>query len=123
MIIREDYPIYVNPDFDEIKQIAERGWDTLRIMASDEYFIIGSGYGNTHSSLVVFAKNLLKKREMFHLLAYIMFHEGGRCYFNMDGKTDQKDDESMPASKALGYFCKWQQETIRDIIRESDLVL
>jgi hypothetical protein len=54
--LREDHPIYLNPSDKELITLAESGWDSLRVMENDETLIIGSGYGNTHETLVQFYK-------------------------------------------------------------------
>lgn len=54
MRIREDYPIYLDPSDEELIQLAESGWDTLRVMEGPEVFAIGSGFGNTHDSIIYY---------------------------------------------------------------------
>lgn len=118
MKLREDYPIYINPDFDEISAISKYGWNTLRILESDKYIIIGSGYGNTHESLHRAAKQLLSKREVSNLIDFILYYEGQICYFNMLGHTN-KNDERLRAQDAMKYFSTNAISILKDIIRES----
>lgn len=121
MKIRDDYPIYVNPDFEEILELAESKWDTCRIMESEEYLCIASGYGNTHNSIVTYTRQLLKKKEMFSLCSFILFHEQGICYVNGDGHLPYKDDRRVRLQSALKYFSANSIPMLKDLARESGL--
>ena len=52
MKLRQDCPVYLNPTDEELVELAESYWDTLRVMECDEVLVIGSGFGNTHETLV-----------------------------------------------------------------------
>lgn len=61
MKLREEYPIYLNPTDEELIELAQSGWDTLRVMESDDCLVIGSGFGNTHETLVQYYKKMSGK--------------------------------------------------------------
>ncbi len=52
MKLREECPVYLNPTDSELVELCSEPWDTLRVMESDEVFVVGSGFGNTHETLV-----------------------------------------------------------------------
>lgn len=47
--------IYLDPDFDELVEVASRGFDTLRmgihVENGKEYLVFGDGHGTTHSTV------------------------------------------------------------------------
>lgn len=49
--LRTEYPVFLNPTFDELIELCKIPWDTLRILECDEVFLVGSGFGNTHTTL------------------------------------------------------------------------
>ena len=118
MKIRDNYPIYINPDFNEVVEMARLGWDTMRIMQSQEYLVIGSGYGNTHNSLMQAAKALLKPREYHQLDPLIMYHEDGVVWFNCE---DVSGNAKTPLRKMARELTLEQMTTIRELIKESGL--
>jgi len=83
------YPVYLNPTIQELTELAENQWDSLRVLTGDDIFLIGSGYGNTHNTLMFhYGEHLqLPRRERMgytghvwrgkcpYLDPYIFFHD------------------------------------------------
>lgn len=127
MKIEENYPVYHDPTFEECVELAKSHWDTLRIMTYKhrdnqevEHLVVGSGYGNTHFSLIVATRKHINggRREMWDVDTYILYRKGPRAYFNL---------EDVSGHDCAG-FCEWAQyfisehiNVLRDIIRESGL--
>lgn len=132
------YPSYLNPSFAEILEMAKEGWDTMRILTSDNDIVIASGLGNTHSSLVVLyakAKGYYKgvkgirpdgsERHMFSysmptLDAAVLHHSNGIAFFNVESTGGGQYDRFDKAEK---HFTSEQCEILKDLIRESGLAL
>lgn len=45
----QDYPIYINPLFDELVELGFTKWDTVRICVDREDIGLASGHGNTYN--------------------------------------------------------------------------
>lgn len=108
------YPIYLNPDFEDILKLAEHQWDTLRILFSEDVLIIGSGHGNTHETLARAYRNHLKARRTPYLEAAIIHFSGHKFYLDIDG-----DDHVLFEKRIVDMPDKWQP-ILRDAIRERD---
>lgn len=113
------YPQFVNPEFDELVELANHKWDTVRILVDEEDLVLGSGYGNTHTTLAKAARVMLKTKR-FLGVPYILYHEQGRAYFNM---TDVSGQEREPALSGLKEFSARHKEVLRELIKLSDLSL
>ena len=124
MKLCKDYPIYVNPTFDEIVEMAHSHWDTMRILVTNDIldrnrhdFAIGSGYGNTHHSLVLGYRKYRGKKH-FSSDTYILYHENGRVYMNLEdvGRSARASFSAWPLDQE-------HLALLRDLVRESGLVL
>ena len=99
MKIRHDYPIYLNPTWEELEELAKSGWDTVRIAVDGQNLILGSGHGNTHHSLAHFYgvhKGITPRERTGSVCAsldscLILYYRGKQAYFNNDddGGTDR----------------------------------
>lgn len=115
----DNYPIYLNPTFDEIVDLAKRKWDSIRILIiNDSDICIASGYGNTHSSMVQCLRRI--KGNRFSTDSYILYHENSLAYFNLEDVTGKRNATYRYWSEC---FNKDHIEIFRDLIRESDLSL
>jgi hypothetical protein len=117
------YPCYLNPDFGELMELAKSGWDTCRILVNPENkdFIIASGLGNTHSSMVQCYRMFLGKRRAPATDSYILHHRGRIAYFNMEDFAEGQEYVRWPEWGA--DFADAHVEILKDLIRESDLAL
>lgn len=107
------YPMYLNPDFGEILELAKSGWDTCRILynESNSDIIIASGLGNTHNSMVIRYKEYLNKKRAPYCDSYILWrNRNQQCILNPEG-----DGQEPWGLDVLGKH----EELIRDLIRES----
>lgn len=113
-------PVYMNPTFDELVELAKSHWDTIRILVLDETndILLASGYGNTHECLVRSWRAHTSNKRGPYATPYILFHEQGRAYMNCE-------DVSMRHREPYGRWPLEQQhlELLRDLVRESELVL
>jgi hypothetical protein len=112
-------PIFLNPSFDEILELAQNRWDTIRILASKKDLVLASGYGNTHSSMMF----CLKKhygRQVLYYESFILYHNHQKAYFNLE---DLSGNEEAGYIVWREYFSQEQVEILRDLIRESGLSL
>ena len=114
MQIRENYPIYLNPTFPEICDLA-KCWSTLRICINENNgdFLIASGYGNTHSTIWSYYKRI-DKRAM--LSCFIMYKEVGTAYLNAEDVGGNIKDRRWSR-----YFNDDHVAIIKDIINQSEL--
>jgi len=112
-----DYPIFINPTFDELKKLAESRWDTVRICVEDDTLAIASGHGNTHQSVIEGVEKSLQIRR-WHPETYILFREGHEFYFNLE---DMGGGRKVKAKKVLRkYFSEQHEETLNDLLSLSD---
>ena len=80
MRLREDYPIYLNPTDTELVELASTEWDTLRVVECEGTFLVASGFGNTHETLVQYYKRKngegkTKIRNLPDWSSFIFFHD------------------------------------------------
>ena len=105
-----DYPIYINPTFDEYKELTQ--WDTIRICIVGDNIAFASGHGNTHQSITDAMKLKLKIRE--YPETYIMFKEGDQVFFNLE---DVSGERKCPWKRAVRrYFSQEHSEIIADLV-------
>lgn len=107
--INSDFPIYLNPTFEELIELNTRGWDTLRILMNEDQFVVGSGYGNTHASLATALRTHLQVRRAPAMDAYIMHYVHSEYYLDADGFEKVKLHRALRTVPAI-----WRQ-TINDI--------
>lgn len=114
-------PCYLNPDFNEILELARSQWDTCRIaIALDSNdMVIASGYGNTHTSILERYRLHLNKRRTPSTDTFILYHEEGKAYLNLEDVTGKRKARIMDNLDLFGPHA----ETVQDLIRESDLAL
>jgi len=125
-------PCYLNPSFDELKELAASKWDTCRILVNDKNgdMIIASGYGNCHSSMqdryMIYlggtrredGKVYLKRSLHPNTDTYILYHINGIAFMNLE-------DVSGPER---ARYDRWpldelHLEKLRDLVQLSDLAL
>lgn len=80
-----DYPVYIDPTFQEIVELAKARPDTLRIMDGEDHFAVASGFGNTHSSVCKAVAKVLGVKLWLNADDYILYREYGQWYFNPMG--------------------------------------
>lgn len=94
------YPILVNPTKTEIEKFGkDEVWDTLRIVVDsddDSQFAVGSGHGNTHTSVTKGA--YLVTRKFILPDSYILFIEDKQFFFNLE---DVMGGRKVRAAKAI----------------------
>ncbi len=117
------YPSYLNPSFDELLELAASKWDTCRILINplNDDFIIGSGYGNTHASIVERYRIHLGRKRAPQTDTFIMYHEGGVVLFNMEDMANGHLKTRW--TEACVMFSDTHCEILKDLIRESGLAL
>lgn len=120
MKLREDCPIYLNPDFNEICEIAKRGWDTIRICVSESNnLLLASGYGNTHNTISTYYKQTSLEAKREFLDCFILYKESGTAYFNTEDIRGGNEKDR----RWQRFFDNSHAEIIKDLILESDLIL
>lgn len=128
MKLREEYPIYLDPDFAEVLEICKVGWDTLRVgtftipysqTLENEHLVIASGYGNIHTTLAHAIRDHFRNKRIM-MDPYILHHRGGIAYFNLE---DVGGSQYARYEKWSGFFRQEHVEIFKDIIRESGLAL
>jgi hypothetical protein len=122
-----NYPIYLEPTFDEIAALAGTNWDTVRIVVlldpttspgTPTKLCLASGYGNTHSSIVRMLTKHMGRSP--YTDTFILYHEGGRALLNLE---DVSGNERAEYSEWSKYFSTEHLDVLRDLVRESNLVL
>lgn len=112
-----DYPIYVNPTANEIKELVERGFDTLRIYIDTERGIlaIASGYGNTHDSII---KKVCEIQPRFFPESYILFRQGTELFWNLE---DRGGKRKASFNYGLRYIHNYTEhlQLIRDFFEQT----
>ena len=73
-------PVYINPTFQEIVELAETKPDTLRILDSDNEFAVASGFGNTHYDIMKVLR--LQDRNTMKFIDLILFRRAGEWFWN-----------------------------------------
>jgi hypothetical protein len=115
--ITKDYPIYIDPSFEEICELATSNWDTCRILTCDDLddvLIIGSGYGNTHQSLVVAGKAYFNVKRFYTSNDKILFHKNEIAFISEAGEEDRFRYERWKQD-----FTSRVVQQLKDLIRES----
>lgn len=115
------FPIYLQPTFDELCELAKSNWDTCRVLVTDEgELVIASGYGNTHTSMWQ-ALRAYKKNKYVHVESYIIYKEFGTLYMNLE---DMGGRRAARLEQWQNYFVKQEHvDMLKDLARESSLVL
>lgn len=108
------YPVYINPTPQEIIELVETGFDTLRVCHTEDVLAIASGYGNTHNSVQNAVRQALKiKRWTGRTL--ILHKDGpvrGQLYWNME---DVSGKYAEPFSEGRNEFDDNHWDLIKDI--------
>lgn len=113
------FPIYIDPDYGELLELAETKPDTLRICEGDEIVALASGYGNTHQSVTAGVRPVIKVRR-WHPTTYILFHDGnGKWYMNPDGHFPA-NSERVELSYAYRYITPKLKNIIADFVKICD---
>lgn len=131
MKLRADYPVYLNPTDNELIELAQSNWDTLRVMECDYCLVIGSGYGNTHETLVQLYKKHIgngKTKERWDCRSqtmetvyvgrvpnwdpYIFFREYNIMLCNLGDVSGP--DKALPS--------RWRREFSDERIRQFELI-
>lgn len=111
-----DYPIFINPDFAEIAELAKSGWDTVRICVDNENIGVASGYGNTHQSVIDMMRVKLDDRRLLPE-SYILFKEDGDFWFNCE---DMSGERKLHYKSAIArYFDSPHDEILSDLVNNS----
>lgn len=76
------YPVYLNPTFEELIELAKSRVDTLRICEYKDQLAVASGYGNTHTSVTAIARKEWGKR--WHPYTHILFQRMGAWAWNLN---------------------------------------
>ena len=120
MKLADNYPIYLNPNFNEILELAQAGWDTIRICVESDTgdILLASGYGNTHTSIARRYK-IINRRGL--LDSFLLYKEGNIAYFNTEDMRGGREKHRSPGWEK--YFSQEHEEAIKDLIRESNLTL
>jgi hypothetical protein len=116
------YPhCYLNPTFAEILELAKSNWDTCRILINvDRHeLVIASGYGYTHSSAAERYRIAVQKRRTPYCDSFILYRENSIAYLNLEDVGGLQKARFMDYGDSLGEF----EETVRDLIRESNLAI
>jgi hypothetical protein len=118
----EDSHIYLNPTFNELTELSNRSWDSIRICVTEkDDILMASGYGNTHSSIIKQYRKLEGVNKYESLVCFILYKEAGVAYFNTEDIVGGRLKHRSPGWEK--YFSDNHVDMIKDIIRESDLVL
>jgi hypothetical protein len=112
-------PVYIDPDFDELMQLAKSGWDTIRLMIADDHIFLASGYGNCHETIARSVRAKLGRRADAGTPA-ILFHQGGKAFINF---CDFSGPEKVAYEKWHKFLNKNEIDMLRDLVRESGLSL
>lgn len=126
MKLTTNYPIYCNPTFDEIVELASGRWDTCRILVAHTYngpidLFIASGFGNTHSSMIQHLRVYYNTRHVFSD-AFILYYCAKTALFNTSDMSGGKDNaKALPAIRK--YFTPEHQTMLLDLIQESELTV
>lgn len=107
-----DYPILIDPTDDEVMQFTEK-WDTLRICTEGDVIAIGSGYGNTHQSIIDMVKRV-KQLRRWHPSTYILYHCLPTFYFNLEDVGGPR--ESRVERVLREDFTERHRQIIQDLI-------
>ena len=125
------YPSYLNPSFEELLELAQSSWDTCRILVNNDNddFVIASGLGNTHSSILDCYRlhlggvrresdNRVIMRNHPSVDSFILFHSQGIAFMNLEDVSGSQYSryEQWP-------FLESHLDIIKDLIRESNLSL
>lgn len=120
-------PIYLDPTSEEITELGESKWDTVRILIvekswktdkDNEHLCIASGYGHTHTSLVSALKAYYKVQRGLFTTPAILFFKQNVARFNL-GDMCGPDDASFV--RATQYFSSSQMDIFRAIIEARGL--
>jgi hypothetical protein len=104
------YPIYLNPTFEEIVELAAQSIDTLRIMEDGDHLAVASGYGNTHDSVQRAAR---KHWPRFFPIDHILVRvPGGWKWTNLH--NTEHSSEFLTFEEGL----KWCEPRTREFVRE-----
>lgn len=109
-------PVYLNPDFDECVKLGRDAWDTLRICEDETIFVIASGYGNDHQSIIVQLRAHLKIKR-WHPSTFIVYRKHSHIYFNFE---DVSGNKCVPWRDALRFFEPVHQVMIRDVLTTAE---
>ena len=120
MKLTDSYPIYLNPNFNELLELAQAGWDTIRICVEPDAndILLASGYGNTHTCIARQYK-AINRRGL--LDGFILYKEANIAYFNTEDIRGGRAKHRSPGWEQ--YFSQEHEEIIKDLIRESNLTL
>lgn len=119
-------PCYLDPDFNELQELADSHWDTIRILTIDEprltgtlheCIVMASGYGNTHETLARNIRNSFGLKRTPFCYDFILYKSCGKPYFN-DLSTG---NDEMEVEEMLRSFTTKQQQILVDLIALSDL--
>jgi len=113
------YPIFIDPDFNELMELAKSGWDTVRICLNqnDDFIAMASGHGNTHQSVIDAVKNV-KGLRRWHPETYILFKEQGDFWFNLEDVSGERKAHYRKVVKE--YFSDVHGQMILDLIANSE---
>lgn len=131
--IRIDYPVFINPTFVELVELCKNPWDTMRILENDDLFIIGSGYGNTHTTLahcyaehngfkkvirpeLSFPNNITYRGKWPYWDSFILHHKYGKCYINLEDVSGNQYEKLLDAP-----MCNLHIQYLKDIAELSGL--
>jgi hypothetical protein len=117
MKITNDYPIYIDPTFDEICELAKSKWDTIRICRIEDLdcIILASGYGNTHASLVNAVKSYFNLKSVWIDNCAIIWYRNNIAYMSEEGESQKHFNDKL--------YKDSDNAIIKDLIRESGLSL
>jgi hypothetical protein len=112
------YPIYIDPTFDEIVELAKSQPDTLRVLEDEHVTALASGYGNTHDSVCKAVRLHLGNKRWLGV-DYILFNEMHQWFINPLGHLPTPHDR-VPYERCLKYFEDKTQVAIKDFVRVYD---
>lgn len=115
------FPCYLNPSFNELKELADSRWDTVRILIIDERnnkgIAIASGYGNTHTTIAHALQDHYKVKRAPFTHDFILYKRMGKAYIN-----DPVIGRNLSIDQALReYFTPEQTEILKELVNLSDL--
>jgi len=110
-------PVFLNPTFDELKELAKTNPDTLRIVEEDGQVAIASGYGNTHDSVIKVAQSVWGRR--WFGIDYILFRHFHSWFWNGCGHFPLPD-ERISLVSGLNLVEPVTKQAIQDFIRLYD---
>lgn len=119
--VNSEFPIYVNPTFEEVAELSKHTWDTLRILRVNDDLVVADGFGASHYDLIISLEPSPKKRRRLDVKDFILYRRNGLAVMHVYGQ------DLMVRAVTQGwwrtYFTADQIEVLKDLIREAGLAI